>query len=87
MDVGEEEKREKKALGEKGENENVRFFEAALKKCLEERKGQNSAMVTCKSIVEAIKERTSSSTSSSSSSALKKNPLKPILRSGRFTDV
>ncbi|KAH6779883.1 hypothetical protein C2S52_011120 [Perilla frutescens var. hirtella] len=85
MDVGEEEKREKKGLGEKGENENVRFFEAALKKCLEERKGQNSAMVTCKSIVEAIKERTSSSTSSSSS--LKKNPLKPILRSGRFTDV
>lgn len=61
----------------------MRFYDEALNKCLEERKGKNFAIVTCKSIAEAL-----TKTSSLSSSALIKKPLKPlILRSGRLTDV
>ncbi|KAI3444543.1 hypothetical protein Pfo_001208 [Paulownia fortunei] len=61
--------------------ENVGFSDEALKKCLEERNGENSAMVTCNSILEAFNK---SSTSSSST----KKPLTPLrLRSGSFTDV
>ncbi|KAL0379519.1 UNVERIFIED_CONTAM: Tubulin-folding cofactor A [Sesamum angustifolium] len=62
--------------------ENVGFSDEALKKCLEEKKGENSAMATCKSILEAFNK---SSTSSSSST---KKPLVPLrLRSGSLTDV
>lgn len=72
-------KKDDKAFGEK--QENVGFSDEALKKCLEERKGEKSAMVTCKSILEAFNK------SSSSSSSIKK-PLAPLmLRSGRLTDV
>ncbi|KAL0464804.1 UNVERIFIED_CONTAM: hypothetical protein Slati_0368000 [Sesamum latifolium] len=60
--------------------ENVGFSDEALKKCLEEKKGEDSAMATCKSILEAFNK------SSTSSSARK--PLAPLrLRSGSLTDV
>lgn len=85
MDVADKE-------GEK--RENVGFYDEELKKCLEERKGEDSAMVTCRSIVEAFKKNSSSSSPPSSpppppsSSTVKKKPSAPFrLRNGCFTDV
>lgn len=74
--------RENKVFAEK--RENVGFYDEALKKCLKERKGKNSAMVTCKSIVKAFKKTTPSSPLSP---AIRK-PLTPLrLRRGCLTNV
>ncbi|KAJ4728280.1 Ribosomal RNA small subunit methyltransferase E [Melia azedarach] len=75
------EKRENVVDGGSGKTEKTMSqVEAdALKKCLEENKGEQKTHSRCKSKIEAFE--------SSSSSSLKK-PLRPLrLRSGSLTDV
>ncbi|KAL6569509.1 hypothetical protein OROMI_014023 [Orobanche minor] len=97
MEAGGDKGKKDKIAADAGNNNtntntnNVVLSEEAMKKCLEERKGEDSATVTCKSIVEAFGKSSSSSLSSSSSSSsslAEKKPLTPLrLRSGCLTDV
>ncbi|KAL3622114.1 hypothetical protein CASFOL_033525 [Castilleja foliolosa] len=84
---GDEGKKDKIIAGNNNNEKSVKLalYEEAMKKCLQERRGDMSAMVNCKSIIEAFINKSSSS---ASSSLADKKPLAPLrLKNGCLTDV